>query len=162
MPRPTLTGVRFPWVGGVPAATRSRAPVEQSAVTTGLMPGQPGRWARGRRGLIAVMGVRAVVESARTELMRDPENTQRSTFLELFFDLVFAFALTRLADGLINDLGWDDALETAILLPALWWVWTLTVWMNDWLEPDRLPVQATVVAVMLGSLIMSAAVPRAF
>jgi low temperature requirement protein LtrA len=108
------------------------------------------------------MEVRAVVESARTQLMRDPENTQRSTFLELFFDLVFAFALTRLADGLINDLGWDDALETAILLPALWWVWTLTVFMNDWLEPDRLPVQAAVVGVMLGSLVLSAAVPEAF
>jgi low temperature requirement protein LtrA len=94
--------------------------------------------------------------------MRDPENTQRSTFLELFFDLVFAFALTRLADGLIDDLDWDDVLRTAILLPALWWVWTLTVWMNDWLEPNRLPVQATVVAVMLGSLLMSAAVPGAF
>ncbi len=60
-----------------------------------------------------------MVESARTRLMRDPENTQRSTFLELFFDLVFAFALTRLADGLIDDLGWDDALETAVLLPAV-------------------------------------------
>jgi low temperature requirement protein LtrA len=94
--------------------------------------------------------------------MRDPENTQRSTFLELFFDLVFAFALTRLADGLINDLDWDAVLETAILLPALWWVWTLTVWMNDWLEPNRLPVQAAVVAVMVGSLVMSAAVPKAF
>jgi low temperature requirement protein LtrA len=94
--------------------------------------------------------------------MRDPENTQRSTFLELFFDLVFAFALTRLADGLINDLDWNAVLETAILLPALWWVWTLTVWMNDWLEPDRLPVQAADVAVMVGSLVMSAAVPGAF
>ncbi len=99
---------------------------------------------------------------ARTTLMRAAENTQRSTFLELFFDLVFAFALTRLADGLIYSLRWIDVLETAILLPALWWVWTLTVWMNDWLEPDRLPVQATVVMIMLGSLVMASAVPGAF
>jgi low temperature requirement protein LtrA len=94
--------------------------------------------------------------------MRSPENPQRSTFLELFFDLVFAFALTRLAEGLIHDLRWRDVLETAILLPAVWWVWTLTVWMTDWLEPDALPVQATVVMVMLGSLVISAAVPGAF
>jgi low temperature requirement protein LtrA len=99
---------------------------------------------------------------ARTTLMRAAENTQRSTFLELFFDLVFAFALTTLADGLIHNLQWTDVLETAILLPALWWVWTLTVWMNDWLEPGRLPVQAAVVMIMLGSLVMSSAVPGAF
>lgn len=67
-----------------------------------------------------------MVEPARAQLMRAPENTQRSTFLELFFDLVFAFALTRLADGLIHDLRWSDVLEAGILLPAVWWVWTPT------------------------------------
>jgi low temperature requirement protein LtrA len=99
---------------------------------------------------------------ARTTLMRARENTQPSTYLELFFDLVFAFALTMLADGLINSLRWTDVLETVILLPAVWWVWTLTVWMNDWLEPDRPSVQATVVMIMLGSLVMAAALPGAF
>jgi hypothetical protein len=100
--------------------------------------------------------------SARTPLMRDPGNEQRSTFLELFFDLVFALALTRLADGLIDSLKWTDVLETAVLLPAMWWVWTNTVWLTDWLQPDRIPVQAVVVMVMLGSLVLSAAVPGAF
>jgi low temperature requirement protein LtrA len=97
-----------------------------------------------------------------TTLLRDPADAQRSTFLELFFDLVFAFALTRLADGLIHDLKWVDVAQTVLLLPALWWVWTLTVWMNDWLNPNRLAVQLTVVAIMLGSLVMAAAVPGAF
>jgi low temperature requirement protein LtrA len=103
-----------------------------------------------------------VAKTASTTLLRDPQNTERSTFLELFFDLVFAFALTTLADGLINHLQWHDVLETVILLPAVWWVWTLTVWMSDWLDPDRVPVQATVIMIMLGSLVMAAAVPGAF
>jgi hypothetical protein len=56
----------------------------------------------------------------------------------------------------------QTSFETAILLPAVWWVWTNTVWLNDWLEPDHLTVQTVVVMVMLGSLVMSAAVPGAF
>ncbi|GAA5182705.1 low temperature requirement protein A [Rugosimonospora acidiphila] len=95
-------------------------------------------------------------------LLRDPGHAQRSTFVELFFDLVFAFALTRLADGLIDDLKWIDVAQTALLLPAMWWVWTLTLWLNDWLDPNHLAVQLTIVVIMLGSLVMAAAVPEAF
>ncbi|MGC3862397.1 low temperature requirement protein A [Micromonospora chersina] len=84
------------------------------------------------------------------------------TFLELFFDLVYIFMLSRLSAGLAGDLTVRGAAETAVLLMAAWWVWVLTAWLTDLFNP-RLPViQATVLAVMFGALLMAIAVPYAF
>ena len=50
-------------------------------------------------------------------------------------------------------------LLVAVLLMAAWWVWVLTAWLTDLFNP-RLPVvQATVLAVMFGTLLMAIAVP---
>ncbi|WP_433320104.1 low temperature requirement protein A [Micromonospora chersina] len=84
------------------------------------------------------------------------------TFLELFFDLVYIFMLSRLSAGLAEDLTVRGAAETAVLLMAAWWVWVLTAWLTDLFNP-RLPViQATVLAVMFATLLMAIAVPYAF
>ncbi|MFE9691936.1 low temperature requirement protein A [Micromonospora sp. NPDC005806] len=84
------------------------------------------------------------------------------TFLELFFDLVYIFMLSRLSAGLAEDLTVRGAAQTAVLLMAAWWVWVLTAWLTDLFNP-RLPViQATVLAVMFGTLLMAIAVPQAF
>ncbi|GAB3328824.1 low temperature requirement protein A [Micromonospora halotolerans] len=84
------------------------------------------------------------------------------TFLELFFDLVYIFMLSRLSAGLAEDLTVRGAAQTAVLLMAAWWVWVLTAWLTDLFNP-RLPViQATVLAVMFGTLLMAIAVPYAF
>ncbi|RKN52768.1 low temperature requirement protein A [Micromonospora costi] len=70
--------------------------------------------------------------------------------------------LSRLAAGLAEDLTVPGAAETAVLLMAAWWVWVLTAWLTDLFNP-RLPIiQATVLAVMFGALVMAIAVPQAF
>ncbi|MFC3505682.1 low temperature requirement protein A [Micromonospora krabiensis] len=84
------------------------------------------------------------------------------TFLELFFDLVYIFLLARLSAGLANDLTVRNAAQTAVLLAAGWWVWVLTAWLTDLFNP-RLPIiQATVLTVMFGTLLLAIAVPHAF
>lgn len=84
------------------------------------------------------------------------------TFLELFFDLAYIFMLSRLSAGLADDLTVRGAAQTAVLLLAAWWVWVLTAWLTDLFNP-RLPIiQATVLLVMFGTLLMAIAVPRAF
>jgi low temperature requirement protein LtrA len=95
-------------------------------------------------------------------VLRDPTSPQHVTFLELFFDLVFVFALDRVAQGLIDTLDWSDLLETMVLLPAVWWIWMMTVWMTDRLDPERTSTQLTVIGIMLGTLILASAVPNAF
>ncbi len=87
---------------------------------------------------------------------------QRVTPLELFFDLVFVFAVTQLSHLLLDHLSFRGVLETLFLLLAVWWAWVYTAWFTNWFDPDRLPVRLVLVAVMLASLLMSVAIPEAF
>src|SRR5919202_4763067 len=87
---------------------------------------------------------------------------QRVTPLELFFDLVYVFAITQLSHLLLSHLTVGGALETLFLLLAVWWAWVYTTWVANWFDPDRLPVRLMLVAVMLASLVMSVAIPDAF
>ena len=51
---------------------------------------------------------------------------QRATPLELFFDLVYVFAITQLSHLLLDHLTVEGALETLFLLLAVWWAWIYT------------------------------------
>src|ERR671913_200756 len=87
---------------------------------------------------------------------------QRVTPLELFFDLVYVFAVTQLSHLLLDHLSIRGVLETLMLFLAVWGVWVYTAWFTNWFHPDRLPVRLVLVAVMLASLLMSVAIPEAF
>jgi low temperature requirement protein LtrA len=84
------------------------------------------------------------------------------TPLELFFDLVYVFAVTQLSHLLLSHLTLRGVLETVMLLLVVWGVWVYTAWFTNWFDPDRLPVRLVLVAVMLASLLMSVAIPEAF
>ena len=97
------------------------------------------------------------------DLLRDRDGgEQRVTPFELFFDLVYVFAVTQLSHRLLEKLTIANALETLFLLLAVWWAWVYTTWVTNWFDPDRLPVRLMLVGVMLASLVMSAAIPEAF
>ena len=55
--------------------------------------------------------------------------------IELFFDLVFVFAVTQLSHALLEHLSAMGWLQTALLLMAVWWVWIYTSWITNWLDP---------------------------
>ncbi len=86
----------------------------------------------------------------------------RVTPLELFFDLVFVFAVTQLSHLLLEHPTVGGALETLFLLLVVWWAWMYTTWFTNWFDPNRPPVRLLLVALMLCSLIMSVAIPEAF
>ncbi len=83
-------------------------------------------------------------------------------FVELFFDLVFVFAITQLSHLLIGHLSIVGALQTALLLLAVWWVWIDTSWVMNWLDPDSSPVRILLFVMMLAGLLLSASIPEAF
>src|SRR5215218_6746266 len=87
---------------------------------------------------------------------------ERVTPLELFFDLVYVFAVTQLSHRLLDHLTVRGVLETLMLLLAVWGVWIYTAWFTNWFDPNRLAVRLVLVAVMLASLVMSVAIPDAF
>lgn len=84
------------------------------------------------------------------------------TTMELFFDLVYVFAVTQLSHHLLLHLDGPGALEALVLLAAVWWAWNYTTWATNWIDPERAPVRALMVVLMLISLVMSAAIPEAF
>ena len=87
---------------------------------------------------------------------------QQVTPLELFFDLVYVFAITQLSHLLLNHPTVGGALQTLFLLLVVWWAWQYTTWFTNWFDPDVLPVRLMLGAVMLASLVMSVAIPEAF
>jgi low temperature requirement protein LtrA len=95
-------------------------------------------------------------------LLRSREGHARVTFVELFFDLVFVFAVTQLSQSLVAHLTLGGALQTAFLLLAVWWVWVYTCWFTNWIDPDKPSVRTLMFALMLAGLLMSAAIPNAF
>jgi low temperature requirement protein LtrA len=97
-----------------------------------------------------------------TPLLRDRSGDQRVTNIELFFDLVYVFAVTQLSHHLLGEPTIGGAFQTAILLGLVWLAWAYTTWVTNWLDPDQLLVRLLLVALMLISLAMSAALPRAF
>ena len=93
---------------------------------------------------------------------RQGRDSGRVTMVELFFDLIFAFAVTQLSHRLLAHLDWIGAAQTALLLFAVWWVWVYTSWVTNWLDPERTPVRLCLFALMLGGLVLSASIPEAF
>ncbi|SCF04569.1 Low temperature requirement protein LtrA [Micromonospora coriariae] len=105
-------------------------------------------------------------------LLRRRESPQRPTFLELFFDLVFVFALTRIVHELVLDYSRDHVAETLstslsengetlLLLLAVWWIWTQTAWVTSKFDPFQPAIQFVVLATMLGSLFLAVAISGA-
>lgn len=84
------------------------------------------------------------------------------TFLELFFDLAFAFGVGRIAQGLFDNLTWQGALDTTQVACALWFTWLTTVWLTEALDVDHLVVQTLIIVLMLGALIFAASVGGVF
>jgi low temperature requirement protein LtrA len=82
--------------------------------------------------------------------------------MELFFDLVYVFAVTQLSHHLLEHLTVRGAVETLVLFLAVWWAWNYTAWATNWIDPDHPAVRGLLVVLMLISLVMAVKIPRAF
>jgi low temperature requirement protein LtrA len=100
----------------------------------------------------------------RANLLRElkPNEHARVGFVELFFDLVFVFAVTQLSHALLEHYSLRGALETLILFMAVWWAWIDTSWVTNWLDPQKRPVRLMLLVLMLAGLVLSASIPEAF
>jgi len=82
--------------------------------------------------------------------------------LELFFDLVYVFAITQLSGFIHHHLGWHGLAQGTVLFLAVWWAWIYTTWVTNWANPERLPVRLLLLGLMLLSLALAAVIPDAF
>jgi low temperature requirement protein LtrA len=98
----------------------------------------------------------------RPSLRREAGVEQRTTTLELFYDLVFVFAVTQVSHLLLGHLTWEGAGQAALVLLVVWWSWNYTTWVTNELDPSSIVVRLLLIALMLASLLMAIAIPQAF
>jgi low temperature requirement protein LtrA len=94
--------------------------------------------------------------------VRAPHQHHRVTYVELFFDLVFVFAITQISHTLLAHFTPLGVLQTTILFFAVWWVWIFTSWITNWLDPERTPVRVMLFVLMILGLLLSTSIPKAF
>ncbi len=95
-------------------------------------------------------------------LMRARSGAERVTNIELFFDLVYVFAVTQISHYLLAHPTVTGALRSGLLLAMIWLLWAYTTWVTNWLDPDKIAVRLLLLGLAGASLVMSAAMPGAF
>ena len=100
--------------------------------------------------------------TAAQPFVRDRRGHARVTNEELFFDLIYAFAITQLSHRLLENLTPLGALQTLVLWFAVWLGWQYTCWVTNWFNPENLRMRLILFALMLLGLAMGATIPAAF
>lgn len=100
--------------------------------------------------------------SSRVSVLRRSETADQVTNVELFFDLVYVFAVTQLSHLLVQHPSGPGAVHAAVLLAMVWQQWVYTTWAVNYVDPNRAPARIMLLAVMLGSLVLAACIPEAF
>ncbi|GJJ72639.1 hypothetical protein EMPS_04997 [Entomortierella parvispora] len=95
------------------------------------------------------------------KLLRSPEQV-KVTNIELFFDLVFVYAISAISETMVEDLTWEVVLEMLIVTLAVWWSWIFSAWTFNYLNPDSYEVRIFLMGSMLISLVMSAVIPESY
>jgi low temperature requirement protein LtrA len=95
-------------------------------------------------------------------LLRDRRARTAVTNEELFFDLIYAFAVTQLSHRLLEHLSFANAWQTLVLWFAVWLGWQYTCWVTNWFNPEHPRMRLMLFALMLVGLVMSATIPAAF
>ncbi|WP_020387624.1 low temperature requirement protein A [Kribbella catacumbae] len=87
---------------------------------------------------------------------------QPVTTLELFFDLVFVFALTQITALMAHDLTWSGVIRGVLLIGLLWWSWIGFSWLCNLVKADEGSVRGVVMAAMGAMFVIALAIPEAF
>jgi low temperature requirement protein LtrA len=101
------------------------------------------------------------VESRR-QLMREEEEHATVTPLELFFDLVFVFALTQITAFMADELNWRGILRGVLVIMLLWWAWTGYAWLANVASAEERPIKLSILAGMAAMFILALCIPEAF
>src|SRR5919109_1533812 len=90
------------------------------------------------------------------------EHEERVTSLELFFDLVFVFAITQVTALLSDDPTLGGIGRGMLVLGALWWAWAAYAWLTNTVNPEEGLVRLAVFAATGAMVVVALAVPEAF
>jgi low temperature requirement protein LtrA len=95
-------------------------------------------------------------------LVRPTADGHTVTTLELFFDLVFVFAITQVTEFMADNLGLQGSLRGLVLLALLWWAWSSYAWLGTQAHADAGIVRASMVTAMAAMFVVALAIPQAW
>ncbi len=93
---------------------------------------------------------------------REEGADERVTPLELFFDLIFVFALTQVTGFISGDPTWAGLVKGMLVLSILWWAWAAYAWLTNTINPEEGWVRLAMFGAMAAMLVASLAVPDVF
>ncbi|MET8527466.1 low temperature requirement protein A [Micromonospora sp. NPDC005172] len=100
--------------------------------------------------------------------LADSTSPRSATVLELLFDIVYVFALARLAGRVADDLTivrhtlLSEAGQTLLFFTAMWMIWSLNALLASTYDPRRVDLQVLLLATMFGTLVLAVSLPQAF
>ena len=95
-------------------------------------------------------------------LMREEQAQATVTPLELFFDLVFVFALTQVTAFMADELNWQGILRGALVIMLLWWAWTGYAWLANVASAEEPLIKLSILAGMSAMFVLALCIPEAF
>ena len=95
-------------------------------------------------------------------VIRPTQPEHRVTTLELFFDLVFVFAITQVTALMATQLTLQYAVRGLLLMALLWWAWCSYAWLGNQARADDGAVRAAMVLAMAALFVVALAIPRAW
>jgi low temperature requirement protein LtrA len=90
------------------------------------------------------------------------EEERRTSYLELFFDLVFVFAVTQVTTLLLGDTSAGGFARSALVLALVWWAWSGFTWMTNAVDIESQVTKLLFLAGMAGAFFVALAVPHSF
>ena len=106
--------------------------------------------------------IEQVAEEAAAEAETTGEEEERVTPLELFFDLVFVFAITQVTQFIADDPTWGGLTRGLMILATVWWAWVGYAWLTNWLDTEEDRTRLAIFAAMGAMFVVSLAIPGAF
>ncbi len=90
------------------------------------------------------------------------EEERKTSYLELFFDLVFVFAFTQVTALILEDPSLQGFARAALVLAMVWWAWSAYAWMTNAIDVENAVTRLIIFAAMVAGFFMALAVPHAF
>jgi low temperature requirement protein LtrA len=87
---------------------------------------------------------------------------QEVTFVELFFDLVFVFAVTQVTHLTATHLTAGGVTRSVVLFWLIWWAWTQFTWTLNPADTESTLVRACTLVATSVAFVMAASVERAY
>ena len=90
------------------------------------------------------------------------EEERKTSYIELFFDLVFVFAFTQVTALILEDTSLEGFLRAALVLAMVWWAWSAYAWMTNAIDIENAVTRLIIFTAMAAGFFMALAVPDAF